>query len=146
MFGFSRDDCQSFLPEYLQLHLLAADPFASLDVRGVGSVMRTAVQVRTIASPTVYGYHPLNTTRSSCCILPLGAAAAFALIALIFLLQPFLYPCACTTENPSLQPRLQGGRVRRARRRPQVHQVSDPQVGDACWSSAHATPTVAYQS
>ena len=53
MFGFSRDDCQSFLPEYLQLHLLAADPFASLDVRGVGSVMRTAVQVPTTVHSTV---------------------------------------------------------------------------------------------
>ena len=38
MFGFSRDDSNSFLPDYMERHLLANDPFASIDVRGVSAL------------------------------------------------------------------------------------------------------------
>ena len=51
MFGFSRDDAGSFLPDYMERHLLANDPFASIDVRGVGAIMRTAVQKIRRANP-----------------------------------------------------------------------------------------------
>jgi pyruvate, orthophosphate dikinase len=43
-FGFSRDDIGSFLPKYLDTRLLARDPFQSIDVFGVGSLVRTAVE------------------------------------------------------------------------------------------------------
>lgn len=43
-FGISRDDAGSFLPEYQRLGLLPADPFASIDVDGVGELVRTAAE------------------------------------------------------------------------------------------------------
>ncbi|MGY5875240.1 MAG: pyruvate, phosphate dikinase [Candidatus Thorarchaeota archaeon] len=43
-FGFSRDDIGTFLPEYLDRHLLRNDPFESIDKRGVGQLMRTAIE------------------------------------------------------------------------------------------------------
>jgi pyruvate, orthophosphate dikinase len=44
-YGFSRDDIGSFLPAYLDKKVLEADPFATLDQKGVGFLMRQAVQV-----------------------------------------------------------------------------------------------------
>ena len=43
-FGISRDDAGSFLPTYQQLGLLPADPFASIDVPGVGELVKIAVE------------------------------------------------------------------------------------------------------
>jgi pyruvate,orthophosphate dikinase len=44
-FGFSRDDIEGrFLTEYLEQKLLRANPFETLDVDGVGQLIRTAVQ------------------------------------------------------------------------------------------------------
>lgn len=43
-FGFSRDDINSFLPDYLNKEVLERDPFQSLDTEGVGSLIRTAVE------------------------------------------------------------------------------------------------------
>jgi pyruvate,orthophosphate dikinase len=42
-FGYSRDDVNSFLPDYLKKELLDRDPFQSLDVGGVGQLIRMAV-------------------------------------------------------------------------------------------------------
>ena len=42
-FGFSRDDINSFLPEYLKQELLERDPFQSLDTTGVGQLVTMAV-------------------------------------------------------------------------------------------------------
>jgi pyruvate,orthophosphate dikinase len=39
-FGISRDDAGKFLPFYLDRELLPADPFATLDVGGVGELLR----------------------------------------------------------------------------------------------------------
>ena len=39
-FGYSRDDVGSFLPDYLEKGVLAADPFQTLDVDGVGQLVR----------------------------------------------------------------------------------------------------------
>jgi pyruvate,orthophosphate dikinase len=41
--GISRDDAASFVPHYLELEVYAADPFATLDIDGVGALMELAV-------------------------------------------------------------------------------------------------------
>ena len=38
-FGFSRDDVNTFLPEYLSQEILEQDPFQSLDTSGVGQLV-----------------------------------------------------------------------------------------------------------
>jgi pyruvate,orthophosphate dikinase len=38
-FGFSRDDINTFLPDYLRLELLERDPFQTLDQQGVGQLV-----------------------------------------------------------------------------------------------------------
>src|SRR5436189_5895680 len=42
-FGFSRDDVNSFLPDYLKKEILERDPFQSLDTVGVGQLVEIAV-------------------------------------------------------------------------------------------------------
>jgi pyruvate, orthophosphate dikinase len=42
-FGLSRDDAWNFLPRYIELGILAVDPFASLDQAGIGELVRIAV-------------------------------------------------------------------------------------------------------
>ena len=44
-FGFSRDDVGKFLRIYQEKKILEKDPFASIDIEGVGSVVRTGVQL-----------------------------------------------------------------------------------------------------
>jgi len=44
VFGISRDDGGKFLPEYIDKQILAQDPFAVLDTRGVGELMRWAIE------------------------------------------------------------------------------------------------------
>jgi len=44
-FGFSRDDIEGrFMPKYLELKLLPANPFETLDVDGVGALVRMGVE------------------------------------------------------------------------------------------------------
>ena len=42
-FGYSRDDVNSFLPDYLNQEILLVDPFQSLDADGVGQLVDIAV-------------------------------------------------------------------------------------------------------
>ncbi len=42
-FGFSRDDVNSFLPDYLKQEMLPVDPFQSLDTEGVGQLVEMGV-------------------------------------------------------------------------------------------------------
>ncbi len=52
VFGFSRDDIEGrFLPRYLELHLLPANPFETIDVDGVGQLVRTGVERGRAARP-----------------------------------------------------------------------------------------------
>jgi pyruvate,orthophosphate dikinase len=44
-FGYSRDDVNSFLPDYLSKEILERDPFQSLDTDGVGKLVKMAVQL-----------------------------------------------------------------------------------------------------
>jgi len=47
--GLSRDDAGSFLPAYVEQHLLPEDPFVSLDIDGVGEMLRIAVEKGRVA-------------------------------------------------------------------------------------------------
>ncbi|MFO7904028.1 MAG: pyruvate, phosphate dikinase [Planctomycetota bacterium] len=42
-FGYSRDDVNSFLPDYLKQEILEVDPFQSLDTAGVGQLVEMGV-------------------------------------------------------------------------------------------------------
>lgn len=44
-YGFSRDDIGSFLPSYREKGILHHDPFASIDVSGVGRLVQTAIDL-----------------------------------------------------------------------------------------------------
>jgi pyruvate,orthophosphate dikinase len=44
-FGYSRDDVNSFLPDYLSKEILERDPFQSLDTDGVGKLVKMAVDL-----------------------------------------------------------------------------------------------------
>jgi len=53
-FGFSRDDIEGrFLPRYLELKLIDANPFETLDVEGVGQLIRMAVEKGRATRPDV---------------------------------------------------------------------------------------------
>ena len=43
-FGYSRDDIASFLPAYLEKKILKVDPFQVLDQKGVGQLIKMAVE------------------------------------------------------------------------------------------------------
>ncbi len=43
-FGYSRDDVNTFLPDYLAKGILTVDPFQTLDTRGVGQLVRMGVE------------------------------------------------------------------------------------------------------
>jgi pyruvate,orthophosphate dikinase len=43
-FGYSRDDVNTFLPDYLRKEILERDPFQSIDINGVGALVSMAVQ------------------------------------------------------------------------------------------------------
>ena len=50
-FGFSRDDAQKFLRVYRERRIIDRDPFASIDVEGVGELVRLAVKKGRTSNP-----------------------------------------------------------------------------------------------
>ncbi|MDQ1433977.1 MAG: pyruvate, orthophosphate dikinase, partial [Actinomycetota bacterium] len=53
-FGFSRDDIEGrFMSEYLEYKLLPANPFETLDVEGVGQLVRMGVEKGRAARPGI---------------------------------------------------------------------------------------------
>jgi pyruvate,orthophosphate dikinase len=53
-FGLSRDDAEGlFLRDYLEQHVLAFDPFQTIDVEGVGRLMRLANTEGRAANPNL---------------------------------------------------------------------------------------------
>jgi pyruvate,orthophosphate dikinase len=44
VFGLSRDDAGKFLPKYVEAGILPKDPFVSIDIEGVGAMVRIAVE------------------------------------------------------------------------------------------------------
>lgn len=51
VFGLSRDDAGKFLPRYLEANILPKDPFVSIDIDGVGSLVRIAAERGRAAKP-----------------------------------------------------------------------------------------------
>jgi pyruvate,orthophosphate dikinase len=51
VFGFSRDDSTKFIKEYQALKILERDPFASLDVTGVGALVEMGVRLGRKSKP-----------------------------------------------------------------------------------------------
>lgn len=49
--GYSRDDIQDFLPMYLKKGILDADPFQTIDTRGVGRLVETGTKLGREAHP-----------------------------------------------------------------------------------------------
>ncbi|MBN9074831.1 MAG: pyruvate, phosphate dikinase [Rhizobiales bacterium 65-79] len=52
-FGISRDDASSFLETYRRKDIIAQDPFVSLDVEGVGELVRIAAEKGRVARPGI---------------------------------------------------------------------------------------------
>ena len=52
-FGFSRDDAHKYLDTYLELGILKQDPFLTIDLDGVGSLVRSAVHDARAANPAI---------------------------------------------------------------------------------------------
>jgi len=52
-FGFSRDDISSFLPQYIQNNILSHDPFASIDQKGVGQLIKIAIKKAKKINPKI---------------------------------------------------------------------------------------------
>jgi len=50
-FGYSRDDVNSFLPDYLEQEIIEKDPFQSLDTSGVGQLVAMGVKKGRSAKP-----------------------------------------------------------------------------------------------
>lgn len=50
-FGYSRDDVGSFMPAYIKEGILPADPFQTVDVEGVGTLMKMAVDKGRFTKP-----------------------------------------------------------------------------------------------
>jgi len=54
-FGFSRDDIEGrFMAVYVEMELLLANPFETLDVHGVGQLVRTAVELGRATRPDLH--------------------------------------------------------------------------------------------
>jgi pyruvate,orthophosphate dikinase len=54
VFGFSRDDVEGkFMADYLEKGLLEHNPFEVIDFRGVGAMMRTAVELGRKTRPDI---------------------------------------------------------------------------------------------
>jgi pyruvate,orthophosphate dikinase len=52
-FGFSRDDCRSYLDTYLEQNILPNDPFVSIDQEGVGQLIKMAIHALREADPDI---------------------------------------------------------------------------------------------
>jgi pyruvate,orthophosphate dikinase len=52
-FGLSRDDAGKFLPHYVEAGILPKDPFVSLDIDGVGALVRIAVEKGRATKPDI---------------------------------------------------------------------------------------------
>jgi pyruvate,orthophosphate dikinase len=56
-FGFSRDDIKAFMPSYLKEKILPVDPFQSIDVGGVGQLIKLGVERGRASRKAKHGEH-----------------------------------------------------------------------------------------
>ena len=52
-FGFSRDDAAKFLDDYYEKQIFESDPFARVDQKGVGKLMKMAVELGRSTRPNI---------------------------------------------------------------------------------------------
>jgi pyruvate,orthophosphate dikinase len=52
-YGFSRDDSNKFIPEYKNKKILEADPFQTIDQRGVGKLIQTSIMLAKKENPNI---------------------------------------------------------------------------------------------
>jgi pyruvate,orthophosphate dikinase len=52
-FGFSRDDAGKFLDDYYNRKIYESDPFAKVDQKGVGKLMKMAVELGRKTRPNI---------------------------------------------------------------------------------------------
>ena len=52
-FGFSRDDIGTFIPSYLEKNILSDDPFQTIDINGVGELLKIAINKGRFVNPNV---------------------------------------------------------------------------------------------
>ena len=52
-FGFSRDDIGSFIPSYLEKNILTDDPFQTIDINGVGELLKIAIKKGRTINPKI---------------------------------------------------------------------------------------------
>jgi pyruvate,orthophosphate dikinase len=50
-FGYSRDDVGSFMPEYIEKKIVPRDPFATIDIEGVGQLVRMGTEKGRATNP-----------------------------------------------------------------------------------------------
>jgi pyruvate,orthophosphate dikinase len=53
-YGYSRDDINQFLPAYMRMGILKQDPFAALDRKGVGKLVKMAVELGRRKNPKLH--------------------------------------------------------------------------------------------
>jgi pyruvate,orthophosphate dikinase len=53
-YGYSRDDVNKFLPAYVQLGIVKQDPFGALDRKGVGKLVKMAVELGRAKNPHLH--------------------------------------------------------------------------------------------
>jgi pyruvate,orthophosphate dikinase len=56
-FGFSRDDIKGFMPTYLKEKIIPVDPFQSIDVGGVGQLIKLGIEKGRDSRKTKAGQH-----------------------------------------------------------------------------------------
>ena len=52
-FGFSRDDISTFLSNYIKHNIIKKDPFISIDINGVGELIRIAIKKARSIKPKI---------------------------------------------------------------------------------------------
>jgi len=53
-YGFSRDDATKFIPDYFEKKIFEQDPFQTIDVKGVGKLVETAVKLGRAANKDLH--------------------------------------------------------------------------------------------
>jgi hypothetical protein len=101
MFGFSRYDVHHFISTYIDKNLIAADPFDSLDVNGVGGMIQMAVRrARRVkphlkVPPMPHAPCPCSLAPANCSPAPLPPGCCCCCSPAALLLPPCCFPACC---------------------------------------------------